>query len=40
MVIIVPNTWSIETINELFHEGMSAIVVDERSDLVNKTYVD
>lgn len=40
MVLIVGDHLSQEGLNRLIQNGMNCVVIDERSNLVNKKYVD
>jgi len=40
MVIVLFDSFSLTELNRLFKNGMNVTVVDERSKLVNKNYVD
>lgn len=39
-ILIASKEWSLKELNDLCRKGMNVTVVDERSDLVNKDYVD
>ena len=38
--IVTSNHWTLKELNDLFQNGMAVVVVDQRSDLVNKNMVD
>lgn len=40
MVLITTGDLSLKTMNDLIQNGMNFVVIDERSALVNKDYVD
>lgn len=40
MVIIAPSDFSHRDLNELIQNGMKCVVLDRRSELVNKNFVD
>lgn len=39
-ILIAPKGWSLKQLNGLIQNGMKCVVVDQRSELVNKEFVE